>query len=120
MVKALGALEVVAAFVELPGFRVLVPVLVCLAERKAQMVAIDGMSVPLAFLCTHASDLIPRKLVGFEIREAPVRIAEARSENRRHPVRLDSVFRTSDALQGMAEGDVQFRRRGRRDDQPSI
>ena len=43
MVTAFGATACVAALVE-PGFRVLRPVLKRLAEREAQMVAIDGMS----------------------------------------------------------------------------
>src|ERR1700686_4614664 len=43
MVAAFGALECVAALVKLPGFRVLVPVLERLAEREAQMVAIDSV-----------------------------------------------------------------------------
>ena len=115
MVAAFGALECVAALVKLPRFRILVPVLECLAEREAQMVAIDRLCGRCSFLGAHVRDLVLRKAIGLEIGEAPPGIAEARSGGRRHLVGFDCLLPPSDGLKGVAERHVQFggpRRRG--------
>ena len=95
-VAAFGALECIAALVELPGFRVLVPVFVRLAECEAQMVAIDGLSPGEASSARMLHDLVLGKAIGLEIRETPVGIAEARLDGRRHSIGLDRLFLPSD------------------------
>src|SRR5215471_2270914 len=58
IVKPFGALECIAALVELPRFGVLVPVLVSLAEREAQMVAINILSARCSFRGAHTRNLV--------------------------------------------------------------
>src|SRR6266446_2296247 len=79
-IASLGALQRVAAPGVAEGHVVDAAVLVRLAEREAQVVAVDqrGRWVRLGRL--EPCDLLGGELVSLEVREAPVRVAEVRPD----------------------------------------
>src|SRR5262252_2580676 len=99
IVEPLGALECIATVVKLPRFRVLVPVLVSLAKREAQMVAINILSARCSFRGAHTRDLVLRKTIALEIGKAPVSIAEAGSDGCRRMIGLDRFHLPSDCFE---------------------
>src|SRR5580700_10640080 len=72
------------------------------------MVAINRVGRWRGFLGAHGCDLTRRKTIGFEIGKAPIGVAETVSDGHRRLVGLDSLFLPSEALERMAEQDVQF------------
>src|SRR6267378_7334221 len=95
-IAALGALERVAALVVAEGHLVGPAVLVRLAEREAQVVAVDqrGRRVRLGRL--EPRDLLGGELVGLEVREAPVRVAEVRPNFDRFGAPAEGLQRVRD------------------------
>src|SRR5580698_2220539 len=72
-----GFLQRIAGPVVLEGFGELLPVLERLAQREAQVIAIDAADDGSLHLGTHPRELLVREAVGLEIRKAPIGVAEA-------------------------------------------
>src|SRR5262249_56669416 len=72
------------------------------------MPAIDRRSGSRGFLGSHARDIVLRETIRLEVGEAPVGVAEARSDGRGLLVRRDRILLPSDALQGMSERHMQI------------
>ena len=98
-VAARGALERVALFVEAKRTPVVLAVLVGLAEREAQVIAVDQRRGRVRLGRLQPRDFLARELVGFEVREAPVRVAEFRPDGDRLAVFLDRFGATGERLE---------------------
>src|ERR1700722_102161 len=89
VVADFGPLELVTLFVIAPGFRILAPILEGLAEREAQMIAVNPRSARRGFCGAHAPDLVVCEAIGLEIGEAPIGVAEVRAGGGRRTVGMD-------------------------------
>ena len=102
-IPALGPLQSIAAFVVLPRRRVILAVLVGLAESEAEVVAIHGMRAGRRFGGFESGKFLVREAVGLEIRQAPVRIAEVRPDSGRAPVGGDRLVAPPQCLLRMGD-----------------
>src|ERR1017187_9627261 len=68
-VAAFGSLERVAALVIRPRLCILASILVALAERETQVIAIDERRPGRRFVGAHARDFLIQEAVGLEVRE---------------------------------------------------
>ena len=75
-VVALRLLERIAPRVELERLGVLAAILERLAEREAEVIAVDERRATGVDLLAHGGELVVVEAVGLEVGEAPVRIAE--------------------------------------------
>src|SRR6516225_503606 len=91
----------------MPRFRVLAQVLVRLAEAETQMIAINRIKDRRTFFRAHARDLALREAIGLEIGEAPIGVAEARSDSCCLSVGFDGLLLPSDTLQRVSVCDMQ-------------
>src|SRR5437879_2974612 len=98
-----GALERVTALVVAEGARVVRAVLVRLAERKAQMVAVELVGREVRLGRFELCDFRVGESVGLEIGEAPVRITELRPGRDRQLVGLDRRRAPPERLQRVAD-----------------
>src|SRR5205823_11727945 len=98
-----GALERIAALVVVPRLLVLAAVLVRLAERKAQMVAVELVGRRVRFGRFELCDFRVGESVVFEIGEAPVRITELWPDRDRQLVGLNRRRAPPERLQRVAD-----------------
>src|SRR6202011_5385267 len=98
-VAALGALQRVAALVVAPGLGVLAAILVGLAERETQVIAIDRRRPGRRLLGAHARDFLVQEAVCLEVRQTPVGVAEVRPGGGRGAVGLDGLPAAAEGLE---------------------
>ena len=109
-VAALGALQGIAALVATPRFGVLAAIFMGLAEREAQMIAIDDRRLGCGLGGAHGGDLSVQKPVGLEVRETPIGISETRTRSRGRPIRPDGLLAPAHGFQGVRHRQMQVRR----------
>ena len=74
----LALLQRIAALVTAEGLAVVAAILQRLAEREAEMIAVDRRGLGPRLLRLHAGDLVLGETIGLEIGQAPISVAEAR------------------------------------------
>src|SRR5215472_13861394 len=104
------AAQRVATLVEAEGLRVLAGVLEGLAEREAQVVAVDDGGEGGGLGGAHGGDLRLLEAVGLEIGETPVGIAEAGAGRGRGPILPDGFAGASESLERVRDRQMQLRR----------
>src|ERR1700676_2381642 len=98
-VATFGSLERVAPLVIAPRLLKLAAVLERLAERKAQVIAIDQRRRRRRFVGAHARDFAVGKAVGLKIRKTPVRIAIRWAGGRGGAIGLDGLLASAQGLE---------------------
>ena len=92
-------LQTVAASIVLERCGVLLAILQCLAQCEAEMKAIDERCAGVRFAGLHPLDLGVVELVGLEIAETPVCVAEVGFQTRRPAIRSDCLRLPADGLE---------------------
>ncbi len=108
-IAALVLLERIAPGVELEGLGILATILERLAERKAEVVAVDERGATGLDLLAHRGELLVGEAIGLEVGKAPVRVAEVDSLPGRFAIGALSLFAAALRLEGMTERQVQLR-----------
>ncbi len=96
---AVRTLQGVAAFVEGPGLGEIAAILVSLAERETQVIAVDEMRRCRRFLAPHDVHFRVGKGIGFQVGQAPIGVAEVRPGLRRAAVGDDRFRHAADGFQ---------------------
>ena len=109
IIMAVTLFQRVAALIMTEGLGEFAAILERLAQREAQMVAVDDRGGWSCLLGPHVLDFLVREAIGLEVREAPVGVAEARPRPRGCPIGLDRLRLPADSLQGMCDRKVQLR-----------
>ncbi len=120
LVLALGALERVAARVVFERLLILLPVLECLAQRKAQVAAIDGRRGWRGLGGAHRTDFLLGEAVGLQVREAPVSVAEAGARGGGRAVLSDGFLAPAQGLERVGNREMKFRRLRGPDEQAPV
>src|SRR5260370_2132227 len=107
-VAALGALQRIAALVVAPRLSVFTTVLVGLAERETEVIAVDEAGRRPSLCSAHGLELCVHEAVGLEVGEAPVRVPKIRTLPRRRPVLTDRIGLAPQRLQRMCARQMQF------------
>src|ERR1700678_2553327 len=102
-IAAFRSLERIAPLVVAERLFELALILECLAEGKAQMIAIDQRSAGRGFLGAHACNLPFAEAIGLQVGETPISIAEIRAGSRRGVVGLDCFLSPSEGLERMSD-----------------
>ncbi len=109
-VAAFGAFECVAACVVLEGLCILLPVLERLAERKAQMIAVNHRGRRRGLRGTHPLQLPVFEPVGLQVREAPPGVAVTAASGRRRVILGDGLRAPPERLERVSDRQMQISR----------
>src|SRR5215472_14534020 len=101
LVAAFGALECVAALVAAPRCGVITTILVGLAERETQVIAVDDARARGGLGGVHPLELGVAEAVGLEVRKAPPGVTEPGPGAGCCAVLLDRLGLASERLQRM-------------------
>ena len=104
-----GALQAVAAVVVIEGDGILRSVLVRLAERKVQVQAVGVPGRGVGYPTLHRGEVRGREAESFEVRQAPVGLAQRGFPREAAPIGGDAVVAPSRGLQHMAVAQPDFR-----------
>ena len=103
------ALEAVSALVIIERFGVLGSIFQCLAQRKAQVVAIDELGRAGSFMLLHSLDLGFFEAVSLEVGETPVSVAEIWRDAVGTAIGVDSLGLPANRLERVTDRQVQRR-----------
>ncbi len=102
-ITAFRFFQAVAAFVEGPGRGEVAAVLIGLAQRETEMIAVDEVGGRRRFLAVHDVHFRVGKAVHLQIGQAPIGVAEVRPRLRRAAIGRNRFRHAADGLQRMAE-----------------
>jgi hypothetical protein len=100
---SLAFLQRVAALVIAEGLRELGPILERLAQRETQMVPVGESGLRSVFVSVHARDLVVGESIRLEVRQAPIRIAEIRSDGGSSAIGVNGLGLPTQCLQRMPD-----------------
>src|ERR1700722_14882620 len=95
-------------------------ILVGLAEREAQVIAVDERRVGRRLFGAHARDFLLQEAVRLEVRQTPVRIAVVRPRSGGGAVGLDRLGAAAESLERMRDRKMQVRRPRRPDEEIAV